>query len=60
MKHGTGPGDPAVGDDASGTDSDDVIQVPVGAAALAEALEHRGDGTFVADIQDWDKVDETP
>lgn len=46
-----------VADDASFTAADGAVRVPIGAAVLAEALEHRGDGTFVADIEDWDVED---
>jgi hypothetical protein len=60
MKHPVDSGDPVVGNDVSFTTAEDVIQVPVGAVVLAEALERRGDGMFVTDIQDWDRSDEIP
>ena len=35
----------------------EVVHVPAAAAELAEAVQHRGDDTFVADIPDWDRAD---
>jgi hypothetical protein len=39
---------------------DEVVQVPPAGAELAEAVEHHGDETFVADIPDWDQEDPLP
>ena len=39
---------------------DEVVHVPPAAAELAEALEHHGDETFVADVPDWDQTDPLP
>jgi hypothetical protein len=39
---------------------DEVVHVPASGAELAEALEHHGDETFVADVPDWDEVDPQP
>jgi hypothetical protein len=56
MKHPEVSGGGVARNDGGFTAADDeVVQVPHGAAAFAEALEHRGEGTFVADIQDWDE-----
>lgn len=38
---------------------DDVVQVPEGAADLAEASEPGGTETFITDVANWDADDET-
>ena len=41
--------------DAGFTAADAVVHVSDGVAAFVEALENRDDGTFVADIRNWDE-----
>jgi hypothetical protein len=44
-------------DGATEAPLDEVVHVPAAAAELAEAVQHRRDESFVAEIPDWDQED---